>query len=190
MATAERHDRPVRTIRRPTRRVLRLGADLYRTRRPTTGRPRRARTSSKRASSKLVPNVRVVQAVDFVSDDPANAGTMTMTWALAAVNAGTNVQIRADDVPAGVSAKDHAAGMASSLANLAAYVERKAPIPSGCRRPARRTRAAPVDRAKACRSHRLRTRHPRRDTADRNARRTGQACAHVLDQSHRLFQAS
>src|SRR5277367_1231206 len=28
----------------------------------------------------LVPNVRVVQAVDFVSDDPANAGTMTMTW--------------------------------------------------------------------------------------------------------------
>lgn len=72
----------------------------------------------------LVPNARVVQAVDFVSDDPANAGTMTMTWALAAVNAGTNVHLRADDVPAGVSAEDHAAGMASSLANLAAFVER------------------------------------------------------------------
>jgi uncharacterized protein YndB with AHSA1/START domain len=28
----------------------------------------------------VVPDVRVVQAVDFVSDDPANAGTMTMTW--------------------------------------------------------------------------------------------------------------
>ncbi len=28
----------------------------------------------------IVPNVRVVQAVDFVSDDPAFAGTMTMTW--------------------------------------------------------------------------------------------------------------
>lgn len=28
----------------------------------------------------MLPNVRVVQAVDFVSDDPAFAGTMTMTW--------------------------------------------------------------------------------------------------------------
>ena len=28
----------------------------------------------------IVPDVRVVQAVDFVSDDPAFAGTMTMTW--------------------------------------------------------------------------------------------------------------
>jgi uncharacterized protein YndB with AHSA1/START domain len=71
----------------------------------------------------LVPNVRVVQAVDFVSADPADAGTMTMTWTLAAVAAGTNVQIRADDVPAGISADDHAAGMTSSLANLAAYLE-------------------------------------------------------------------
>src|SRR5690242_5141000 len=39
----------------------------------------------------LVPGVRVVQAVDFVSDDPANAGTMTMTWELAAAGAGTRV---------------------------------------------------------------------------------------------------
>jgi uncharacterized protein YndB with AHSA1/START domain len=31
------------------------------------------------------------------------------------------VDIRADDVPAGISAKDHAAGLASSLANLATY---------------------------------------------------------------------
>ena len=73
----------------------------------------------------LVPNVRVVQAVDFVSADPADAGTMTMTWTLAEVDAGTNVQIRADDVPAGISAEDHAAGMTSSLANLAAYLERE-----------------------------------------------------------------
>jgi uncharacterized protein YndB with AHSA1/START domain len=28
----------------------------------------------------IVPGERIVQAVDFVSDDPANAGTMTMTW--------------------------------------------------------------------------------------------------------------
>jgi uncharacterized protein YndB with AHSA1/START domain len=72
----------------------------------------------------VVPGARVVQAVDFVSDDPAYAGTMTMTWEVTAVDAGTRVEIRADDVPDGISAEDHAAGLASSLANLAAYLER------------------------------------------------------------------
>lgn len=71
----------------------------------------------------LVPGVRIVQAVDFVSDDSANAGTMTMTWRLTAVEGGTRVDIRADDVPAGISAQDHAAGLSSSLANLAAHLE-------------------------------------------------------------------
>jgi uncharacterized protein YndB with AHSA1/START domain len=72
----------------------------------------------------LVPGVRVVQAVDFVSDDPANAGTMTMTWELTATDGGTRVDIRADDVPVGIAADDHAAGLASSLANLARHLER------------------------------------------------------------------
>ena len=72
----------------------------------------------------IVPGQRVVQAVDFVSDDPANAGTMTMTWQVTAVGAGTRVDIVADDVPDGISAEDHAAGLASSLAHLAAYLER------------------------------------------------------------------
>jgi uncharacterized protein YndB with AHSA1/START domain len=71
----------------------------------------------------IVPGVRVVQAIDFVSDDPAFAGTMTMTWELSAVADGTRVEIRAVDVPTGVSPEDHAVGMASSLANLAAFVE-------------------------------------------------------------------
>jgi uncharacterized protein YndB with AHSA1/START domain len=71
----------------------------------------------------IVPDVRVVQAVDFVSDDPALAGTMTMTWEVTAADGGTRVDITADDVPDGVSAEDHATGLASSLANLAEYVE-------------------------------------------------------------------
>ena len=71
----------------------------------------------------IVPGERVVQAVDFVSDDPAYAGTMTMTWQVTAVEAGTRVDIVAEDVPDGVSAEDHAAGLASSLMKLAAYVE-------------------------------------------------------------------
>jgi len=72
----------------------------------------------------FVPGVRVVQAVDFASDDQAFAGTMTMTWEVRAVEGGTRVDITADDVPDGISAEDHATGLASSLANLAEYVER------------------------------------------------------------------
>jgi len=70
----------------------------------------------------IVPGVRVVQAVDFVSGDPSFAGTMTMTWEVSAVDGGTRVEIRAEDVPDGISAEDHAVGLASSLANLAVYL--------------------------------------------------------------------
>jgi uncharacterized protein YndB with AHSA1/START domain len=70
----------------------------------------------------IVPNDRVVQAVDFVSEDPAFAGTMTMTWTVRAVDGGTRVEITADDVPDGISCDDHAAGLTSSLDNLARYV--------------------------------------------------------------------
>ena len=72
----------------------------------------------------IVPGERVVQAVDFVSDEPGYADTMTMTWEVATVESGTRVEIRADNVPDGISAEDHAAGLASSLANLATYLER------------------------------------------------------------------
>ena len=72
----------------------------------------------------VVPGVRVVQAVDFVSDQPGYAGTMSMTWEVAPIGTGTRVEIRADNVPDGISAEDHAAGLTSSLANLAAYLER------------------------------------------------------------------
>lgn len=70
----------------------------------------------------VVPGDRVVQAVDFASDDPAFAGTMTMTWAVAPVEGGTRVDITATDVPDGITAEDHAEGIGSSLANLAAHL--------------------------------------------------------------------
>lgn len=72
----------------------------------------------------IVPGVRVVQAVDFVSDDPAYAGTMTMSWEVTAAAGGARVDITADDVPDGITAEDHAAGLASALRNLADYLER------------------------------------------------------------------
>lgn len=66
----------------------------------------------------------VVQEFDFVSDDPAFAGTMRMTWGLAWCAEGTEVTVIAENVPSGISKEDHAKGLASSLANLAACVER------------------------------------------------------------------
>lgn len=71
----------------------------------------------------IVRDERVVQTVDFVSDDPAFAGTMTMTWAVSPVDGGTRVDFIAADVPDGISADDHRAGLASSLENLAAHLE-------------------------------------------------------------------
>ena len=71
----------------------------------------------------VIPNERVVQAVEFVSDTPEFAGTMTMTWAVKAENGRTRVEIIAENVPQGISAEDHAAGLASSLDNLARFVE-------------------------------------------------------------------
>jgi uncharacterized protein YndB with AHSA1/START domain len=71
----------------------------------------------------LEPDVRVAWQIDFASDDPAFAGTMTMIWALTPVEGGTEVSVRVEDVPPGISASDHEAGITSSLANLAAYAE-------------------------------------------------------------------
>src|SRR5437588_10704040 len=49
----------------------------------------------------LVPGVRVVQAVDFVSDEPGYAGTMVMTWEVTPLDDGTRVALRADTDPVG-----------------------------------------------------------------------------------------
>jgi uncharacterized protein YndB with AHSA1/START domain len=71
----------------------------------------------------LVEGRRVVEAVEFDSDDPAFAGTMTMAWQLTPAADGTDVSIVASGVPTGISPADHATGMQSSLDNLAAHVE-------------------------------------------------------------------
>ncbi|MFD4991355.1 SRPBCC domain-containing protein [Cellulosimicrobium cellulans] len=70
----------------------------------------------------LVPGRKVVQEVDFPSDDPAFAGTMTMTWTVEPAGDGARVTVRATGVPSGISPEDHAAGLASSLAHLDTYV--------------------------------------------------------------------
>ena len=77
---------------------------------------------SRVAIDELVEPVRVVWGVEFDSDDPDNAGRMTMTWTFTARDKGTRVAIDATDVPPGIDVEAHQQGMDASLANLAAWL--------------------------------------------------------------------
>ncbi|HWU71536.1 MAG TPA: SRPBCC family protein [Pseudoxanthomonas sp.] len=74
----------------------------------------------------LIPGERIRQLVEFESDDPSFAGTMTITWSLQAVADGTRVTIDCENVPEGIRPEDHEAGLNATLANLAAFVETNA----------------------------------------------------------------
>ncbi len=71
----------------------------------------------------LEPDRCVVQETEFQSDDPAFAGTMRITWALEPVADGTRVSVTCENVPDGISRVDHDAGLRSTLANLASFME-------------------------------------------------------------------
>ena len=71
------------------------------------------------------PPVRIVEASEFISDDPAFAGTMTITWSVEPHTAGALVTVTADNVPDGISKSDHDAGLHSRLENLAEYLAQR-----------------------------------------------------------------
>ncbi|MCB1350056.1 MAG: SRPBCC domain-containing protein [Maritimibacter sp.] len=71
----------------------------------------------------LVPFELVQTESDFVSDDPAFAGTMRMSWHFTPAARGTLVEVVAENVPPGITAEEHEPALASSLANLARYAE-------------------------------------------------------------------
>lgn len=70
----------------------------------------------------LVPDERIVSSVTFESEDPRFAGEMKGTWSFTPAAGGTLVEVRAENVPEGISPEDHDAGLKSSLANLARFV--------------------------------------------------------------------
>lgn len=73
----------------------------------------------------LVRGERVVWGVEFESDDPDQAGRMTMTWTFVArEGGGTRVAVDATDVPAGIDADAHQQGLDASLAHLAGWFAR------------------------------------------------------------------
>lgn len=71
----------------------------------------------------LVPDERIVELIEFESDDPAFAGEMKITTTLARVSDGTEVTISCENVPSGIRPEDHYEGIMSSLKNLAAFTE-------------------------------------------------------------------
>ena len=71
----------------------------------------------------LLSSRQIVQSVRFDSVDPKFAGEMRTTWLLEPDPEGSIVTITAENVPVGITSEEHEAGFASTLANLAAFVE-------------------------------------------------------------------
>jgi uncharacterized protein YndB with AHSA1/START domain len=66
---------------------------------------------------------KIVESVDFDSDDPAFSGTMKVINQLEVVPQGTLVTIRCEGVPSGIKESDHQKGIRSTLENLAKFTE-------------------------------------------------------------------
>jgi uncharacterized protein YndB with AHSA1/START domain len=71
----------------------------------------------------LVPNERVVEALEFETSDPRMQGEMTVTFTLADVDGGTELVAVHDGLPPGLSAADNETGWRMSLGKLAKLVE-------------------------------------------------------------------
>lgn len=69
----------------------------------------------------LVPNKRIVELVQFESDDPDFADEMKITTTLVPVPGGTEVSFIVENVPDSIRPEDHQLGMRSTLNNLAAF---------------------------------------------------------------------
>ena len=71
----------------------------------------------------LVPDEKIVESIAFESDDPAYAGTMTLTTSFEDVPGGTNLTMKFDGLPPGIRPEDNETGTRQSLAKLAALIE-------------------------------------------------------------------
>jgi len=73
--------------------------------------------------ARLVPDERVVEVLEFETDDPALRGEMRMTTTLTDVDGGTDVVVVHEGLPDAVPAADNETGTRMALANLARLVE-------------------------------------------------------------------
>lgn len=71
----------------------------------------------------LVPDEKVVQTIEFETDDPAMQGVMTTTYLLTEADGGTLIGGVHEGLPSGVKPEDNEAGWRMSLAKLARLAE-------------------------------------------------------------------
>ena len=71
----------------------------------------------------LEPPRWIVEAVNFVTADPAFSGEMTLTATFEAVSGGTEVTLMFEDLPPGLRAQDNETGSRLSLEQLARRFE-------------------------------------------------------------------
>jgi uncharacterized protein YndB with AHSA1/START domain len=100
---------------------------------PATDRAHRGKTTAHEDQvhvrfTELVPGKKIVEAVTFVSTDPALAGEMTMTITFEptrGAGVATNVTILSEHLPPGLRPEDNAEGSRLSLQQLARWVVRR-----------------------------------------------------------------
>lgn len=91
---------------------------------PTTTGKTDAQTDSFHGTfTRLVPDVEVVQVVEFESTDATMQGAMTITYTLADADGGTELVGLHEDLPPGVAPADNELGWSLSIDKLAALVE-------------------------------------------------------------------
>lgn len=71
----------------------------------------------------LIPNKKMVQAINFDTSNPDFMGEMIMEITLKPLVNGTKVTFKFKDIPKGIRPADNEAGTISSLEKLAHYVE-------------------------------------------------------------------
>ena len=71
----------------------------------------------------LVPNERVVEVMEFETDDQTMRGEMTVTLSLTDADGGTEVHALHENLPAGLSVSDNDLGWQMALDKLAALAE-------------------------------------------------------------------
>lgn len=94
----------------------------------TGGAPGKAAADEDRVTVRfveIVPPSRIVEAVAFVSDDPAYGGEMTHTITLEPAPGGTRVTLDFTGLPSGIRPEDNDEGARQSLDQLARWLSRR-----------------------------------------------------------------
>lgn len=71
----------------------------------------------------LVPDRKIVEVVEFESQDAAFAGEMKMTTTMVDADQGTEITVLSENLPAGIRPEDNELGTRQALRKLAALLE-------------------------------------------------------------------